>query len=198
MDEKLITPETKKKLLATASLVLRESEKALIQSIEMRRRLNIDGSHEDYVFWNAYEFILLVQFDVSCLMRDMVSHESELGPNLYARLLVLTIHESTLTMRRLLSKDFQELLGSTLGSDVGAAVRQVHSSVQKLFEKCNQQMGAVRDGIVGHRDADADIRVELLERADVQKVTDLTIELLQTLGSLLPYLYLYITMKIAP
>ena len=151
----------------------------------------MDVSHKDYAIWNAYEFILLVQFDVSCLMRDMVSHESELGPNLYARLLVLTIYESTLTMRRLLSRNFQSTLENALEIENNSALRQIHSRVQRLFEECNLQMGAVRDGIVGHRDADADVRVELLEKADVQEVTDLTIELLQTLGAILPYFFLY-------
>src|SRR5688572_3660085 len=137
---------------------------------------------------NAVELMLLMEHDQSCLLADWATHTGTLRGNLYGRLLVLTIHESLKVMKSLLGPRFREQLVGALGEpEADAALKQLHSAVCKTSDNCEKQFGDLRDGLVAHRDHDADIRFALLEAATEHQVAGLAVSVLEVTTKLLPY-----------
>ena len=193
MDDRPITDESRARLLDLLKETRSGFEPTFNRTVEMRRTLESLQIPHDAAILNVIEFALLLKFDLSCLLCEMIDDDSALRSNLYARLQILTVHESCLTLKSLLAKKFRTEMIVALGALADDSVlRKVHSDVCHLFEKSSREFGDVRDGIVAHRDADPEARVQLLEKADVRAVTDLVIEMLRILESvlrtLLPYL----------
>ena len=137
------------------------------------------------MLFNGFEFLLLFQHDLSCLLADFATHTGTFRGNLYARLILLTIHESALTMRAVLAKDFREQLARTLGrEELDHTVRQIHSRLDALFEESNATFGHVRHGIVAHRDRSAETRITLLNDAGQERIGQLVVEILPIVLSL--------------
>ncbi|GEM_PF-3984858 len=173
--EKLITPEQIETLLKISEEVRAASEELFLGSIKVRRALDKKGVKFDAAILNVFEFVQLLNFDLSCLLSDMIKCNSPLRQNLYARFLILTIHESCLTLRKLLASEFRYELSQSLGLSDDNDLKQIHSRVCQLFERCNEDFGDVRDGMVAHRDNDPEIRIKLLEQAHIPAIADLVI-----------------------
>ena len=187
-----MTPQTRDQLLRVTAQHHSLADQTFQSNIRLRQALNHRGITEYDTVLNVLEFIYLLQADVAALTHDLALHPPSLRTNLYGRLLILTIHESALTLRGLLAvrfrRSFAELVPDHTTDD---ALKSAHSRICTLFERSNAMFGAVRDGIVAHRHANADTRVALLQQADVEKVASLAIELLEIHGLLLPLMLQY-------
>jgi len=187
-----VKEKTKKKLLSVSESVSNFSEEALLSSIEYRRKLKYNGVEFDEDILNILEFILLLNFEINCLLTDMVNSTSKLGPNLYGRHILLIIHESTLTLRSILAKQFKEDSEYVFKSIKIDELKNIHSRICKLHDKAVKKFGDVRNGITAHKDKDPDIRIKLIEDSDVREVTDLVLEFFPITIALQKPLYQYL------
>ncbi len=134
---------------------------------------------------------MLMYHDVATLNRDMVSRDADLQAALYARMVLLTIHESCLTLRGLLGRDFQDEARNAFGDEAVAAVRSAHSSLNAVFELANREFGDVRNGLGAHRDPDAHVRWRLLKKGSPHTVANIVIAFLTANVTLLGTLDVY-------
>jgi hypothetical protein len=174
-----ITPETRARVLKG----LARSEQVLEQSlggfVALRRRAARKGIPVVEATQNAFEFTTLTQFELSCLLRDMIQSDySRLRATLYAGLVLLAVYETSKKYRQILSSDFQGELGRVLGPDGTVEARSIHRSASDLYKKCDRDFGDVRRGLLAHRDPCAHERLRLLRKIDVRRIADLAIGLL--------------------
>jgi hypothetical protein len=187
-----ITPETKARLVATTEASIAYTEQTLQAVVGMRRTFEARGVRFEDAVFNVIEFVLLLQFDLSCFFAELVRYTGSLRGNLYARQIIITIHESALTMRSLLARRFREQLVAASGAPgLDTELKGIHSSIQALFDRCNARFGDVRDGIVAHRDSDPAVRTRLVEAADQEDVAILAADLQEVLNRLLIPLLAY-------
>lgn len=187
------TPEGRARILKEAETGLHLSEASLHQLVDIRRWAQSAGLLDDVQVLGAMEFTYFLHFDLVCLLAEMVRHGPTLRANLYARLIILTVYEASKEMRSLLAKDLREQITGATGSTViGEALKATHSSAVGLFERCNVKFGAVRHGVAGHRNADAEERIKLVQRADVEEVAQLTLEMLKIITQLLQHFDSYL------
>jgi hypothetical protein len=162
-----ITPENRALIIERVEASLPLAEESLIRMVAMRKEGAPGYSAAFEAVHNAAEFVLLLQFDFHCLLGDFVRHTGSWRGSLYARLLLLVIHESAVSFRSLLAKDFQAQLAVALGRETARdEAKALHKAASKLYERSEASYGVVRDGIVAHRDRNAETRSDLLEMVD--------------------------------
>ncbi len=158
------------------------AEENLDLIVQTRRKLEENGVTLDQRVFNVYEFILLLQHDLSALMCDMVRNHTRLGTSLYARLLILLIYETSEKLQKvLLAKDFREEYLAALDVEDNRSLIDAHKRASDLFKRCNSKYGAVRRGLAAHWDVDPDERQRLIDTAEVRPIADLAIEMLGVL-----------------
>jgi hypothetical protein len=173
--DKPITKEKTKKILELTKSISDNSEYALLRAIDYRRNED-HKSDTDESLSNLFEFILLLNFELSCFMRNMLNSESKLGPNLYGRHILLIIHESTLTLRSLIANQFKNDSESNLNQIDIDRFKKIHSNICKLHDKTAKKFGEIRNGITAHKDENAEERIKLIEESDIKEITDLALE----------------------
>jgi hypothetical protein len=132
---------------------------------------------------------MLAWFETSCLVHDVVYHESGLRANLYARFLVLSLYESSKRLRGLLARQFRDDLAAVLpGQFAEVELRKINSDMNAFFESCRKRFGDARDQIIAHREDDADVRMVQLYEADLEDVTGYAAEFLAIIGLIAPIL----------
>ncbi len=180
-----ITRRTKESLLALTDEGETLAYRILGKTIAMREAARTRGMaiHESVL--NALELTSLVRADVSCLLGGMIRADGAPRAVVYARHLILTVQESSLTFRSLLTQQFRDEFIAAVPTASDVDLRSIHRGFHELFERVNMEVGDIRDGIVGHLDRDADLRAALLRRLDVQLVAEFVIaemELMDSLG----------------
>ena len=189
-----VSAEAQALVRSTAGQTAELSARILDNLVTARSTLAPGFHSSELALINGVELILLAEHDLACLLSDLVSHTGTLRGNLYARLAILTIHESTHTLRSVIARPFREQLTLLVGGEHPMAdgiLRAAHSAIGTIYDKSEAQFGTIRDGIVAHRDRDPDLRVELLRAADEEAVASLAAELLAALLSLLPLIATY-------
>lgn len=179
-----ITPDQRQQLLGVSKQVRLASEETMAWAVTLRRSLqNGDEEHSNAVL-NAYEFVLLLQHDLSLLLSGLVQENTRLGTSMYARLLILALYESSKQMQKLLAKDFREQVVRVLDPDDDHRLKALHKRVSKIFDVSRQNFGVVRHGLAGHWTHDPEERQELIDHAEIQSVVDLVIEMLKLIQNL--------------
>jgi hypothetical protein len=194
MNAEPLTPETRRKLLEFTSETISVTGELFQTCVELRSRLRQARAETEYGILNAHELVLLVQFDVACLLNDLVTHNGTKRAQFYARLLILTLRESAGVLPGVLNHRFRADLVERLGAHLDSPLKHAHSLLSALFRDVETQFGDVRDGIVAHIDRDAERRVILLNRVNPEKVAKLTIDLMRALHILGPCFLAYMQM----
>jgi hypothetical protein len=145
------------------------------RTVNVRRGLQAKGMDYDAKVMNAYEFLWLLTFDLTCLLTDMVQAKRPFESKLYGRLLILTLHASLLEMRSLFARELRGRVVEVT-EDLGAESRlkALHSQIQNLFEVVNSEYGQLRNELVAHWTRDPSVRDQLLERVDVDRIARLS------------------------
>jgi hypothetical protein len=180
-----VRPETASKVALGMREAQAETERMLLDLVD-RRRISppsIDGLS---AIFDAIELVLLVRFELAVLMEDLATPRGSLRANFYGRMLLLTVYESSLSLRSILGRPFREALALAFAHlDLGADLRNVHSRINRLAQKCTEEYGEIRNGIIAHRDQDAECRMQLLEKISGSHVIDLALELSQVITEFL-------------
>jgi hypothetical protein len=126
--------------------------------------------HRDFLLLQG--LLWLMEFELATLLDDYLRSRGE-RRWLYARLLFLTLYESTKTLRSAFSKGLrQDMLATLPGSE--KQLNKMHSYIQTTFEDLNATYGDVRRKLVAHRDPDASIRSRLLGTLSPIDIKDLS------------------------
>jgi len=188
-----ITIETRQRLRDLGAQTAEVAGEAFTEFLFVRRSLEAQGPTPEAAVLNGVEFFLLLQHDFASLLADLATHTGTLRGNLYARLILLTVHESCLTMESILARPFREQLVAAIGrAEADSILRQVHSDAITLYRRSERDFGEVRDGIVAHRDRDAEVRARLIAATEEEQIAQLAIDLLDILHRLSPLIREYI------
>lgn len=187
-----MTPETKSRLLHMTDEAERLAGHAVENLIVQRRRALVGLAPQDEYLLNVIELALLAWHEISALSSDTVRYEGTFRANLYARLLVLSMYESAKRLKGLLGPDFLQAARSVVpeGPTEGE-LRRVHSDMSRFFKSCRTRFGDVRDGIVGHRDPDPNVRLALLLRTDSESALQMAEQMLLIFDTLGPFIAAY-------
>jgi hypothetical protein len=175
--DQLVRPETALKVALAMREAQAETERMLLELVDRRRGSppRIDGLT---AIFDAIELVLLVRFELAVLMEDLATPRGSLRANFYGRMLLLTVYESSLSLRSILGRPFREALALAFSHlDLEADLRNVHSRIHRLAQQCTEEYGDIRNGVVAHRDQDAERRIQLLEEISGSHVIDLALEL---------------------
>ncbi len=188
-----LSPQTREELLEITARTYANATNLFNSAVTLRRRLSVVDLNFDVYALNVAELVYLLLADTAVLLNDMISHQPDFRANLYGRVLILTLHESSLTLRSLLGPRFRTSYALLVTNPAAETqLKACHSDICHFFERSNTMFGDVRDGIVGHRDQNAEIRATLLETADIDKVAKLAAALFVILTPLLAHLNAYI------
>lgn len=136
----------------------RKRGRALVGALEtcareaMRARRN--GLHASETVFNLALYFLVAERDIQTVKVDALTHLDKWARSLYARVVLLTIHELDLDkaggnrLRRALDDTHAPL---ELRQDLAAALRMVRTAQQKA----QRQFADLRNSTIAHRDADA-------------------------------------------
>lgn len=130
--------------------------------------------------FNAFEYVWLLEFDLAALLERMFKARTDMEAKLYARLLILTMYESLLEMRRLFAKSLREQAVDAMADDTAdLSFKRLHARIESLFRTCRKRFGRVRNELVAHRTGDPELRSQLLLAVDTDLVGRLAGETLQ-------------------
>lgn len=125
---------------------------------------------------DAAELVLLVRFELAVLMEDLATPRGALRANFYARMLLHTVHESALTLPRLLGHPLREALAAA-APHREAELEAVHARIHRLTQRCEEEYGDAHDGLLAHRSETAERRIASVGRIGGPCVLDLALEL---------------------
>jgi hypothetical protein len=128
-------------------------------------------------FLNVQGFLWEFELELACLLDDYIRSRGE-RRWLYARLLFLSLFESTKTLRRIFSIAYRREVEAVLGEESRNELNEIHRYIQSIFEDLNKTYGDVRNGLAAHRDPDARVRFKLLSTLSPLDIKDLAWELL--------------------
>ena len=177
MVPKPITAESKAELIRVAEV----GQVLAAELLPLAKTARHQGN-ADYHVWNAVEFVVLFQFELNTCLKVVVQAQPGPEAKFHARSLLLTVLESLLTMKRLLAKEFRSQLVSALGDPaLDRRLKSLHSEVNRLYEDYNSRYGELRNALVGHREADPEVRLRLLEVVDAEEAVLLALDALKVL-----------------
>jgi hypothetical protein len=166
---------TKKKLAAAAY--------ALEEVVKTRKKLEKYGISDVLCLYDAAQFCIMFDADLSVLARDMCCTSDWWQSRLYGRLLAMTMLECVEDIPAVLGKRFREAL-RTLVSD--PLQHQRVSTITKSlseFRKGNEaELRHVRHVAAAHRDHNVDAQLQVIESLNIKKLTALASDLNDLLG----------------
>lgn len=177
-----ITEGTRRALVEICQRCQRQSQ-TLLQNVVWLRRQGLGRDDDDWSrVFDGFELAQLANFEIAAFLENMVAEELDLKANLFARYLLHAIYENSKSLRGLLNHEFRASVEKVIArADVDQALRAAHSRISQVFRDSDRGFGDVRNGIAGHRDADAETRIMLIEKTDAQPIADLAIAMLQGL-----------------
>lgn len=142
---------------------LKSVEALLNSSIEWRKnceRFEVDSLIQ---LANIIQFIILVNYDMSCLLDDMCRKHSRLKRKIYTKHLILVMFEGTEDLKELLGKKVQDILKELNCSEsMINQIRQLHKELHEFINKNYSFFRQVRNTVIAHREHNAQEQIELL------------------------------------
>lgn len=125
-------------------------------------------------FINVQGLLWIFELELASLLDDYIRARGE-RRWLYARLIVLSLYESTRTLRGIFSRDYGKDLESRLGQENSKRIADLHGYIHHAFEDLNADYGDVRNHLLGHRNKDALRRWKALCSLDGLEIKDLCV-----------------------
>lgn len=175
-DDRPITPQMQNRLVAAAQEAADSTAQLMGNLYEIRRNWGSRFSRDTRIVLDAIDFGLLTRFEIVTLLGDMVKVGSDFSALLYSRLLLLSIYESTKTLRTVLDHEFRAaFLDLVPGEEWDERLKNCHSDLNRFFDQLAKSFGEVRKGVAGHRDPDYETRLKLLDAAHPEDIADVAI-----------------------
>jgi len=163
---------------------IRAGVDALGKCIETRKKLAQYSVPEVLCLYDAAQFCLMYDVDLTVLSRDMTCARNWWETRLYGRLLAMTMLECVEDLPAVLGKRFR---ASVVGIVPNAPHLQRLSDITKRlseFRKCHEKdLRHVRTIAAAHRDHDPALQVSVIETLDIPKLMRMAGELNDLLGA---------------
>lgn len=132
--------------------------------------------HTDFL--NFQGLLWMMQLELASLLDDYIRARDE-RRWLYARLLLLSLYESTKTLRRVFSRGLRKDIVERLGSTSETRVTNLHRYIHHAFEDLDADFGEIRNRLVGHKDPDPIARWQLMSAYTGLEFKDVAWEVLE-------------------
>jgi hypothetical protein len=166
---------TKKKLAAAAY--------ALEELAKTRKKLEKYRISEVACLYEAAQFCIMFDADLSVLARDMCCTSDWWQSRLYGRLLAMTMLECVEDIPTVLGKRFRESLRTLVSNERQRQRISVITKSLSEFRKSNEaELRRVRQIAAAHRDHNVNVQLDVIEKLNIKKLTVLANELNDLLG----------------
>jgi hypothetical protein len=132
--------------------------------------------HADFL--NFQGLLWMMQLEVASLLDDYIRSRDE-QRWLYARLLLLSLYESTKTLRSVFSPSLRRDILARLGPGSETRINNLHGYVHHAFEDLNADFSEIRNRLVGHKDRDAGVRWRMMSAYNGLEIKDFAWEILE-------------------
>jgi len=169
-----MSPETKKRLLATSEEGRKLASEGLDLLIAVRKQAALVDDADLTRVFGTFELSTLLFFETVTLLRDTAQAERPMDALLYSRLLLLTMYEGCTALCGALDHEFRAALARACAvPNNDDRVRRAHSALTKLRGRLQREWGDVRNGLSGHRDPNPEERLRLMNKAQPGDVVDM-------------------------
>ncbi len=151
----------------------REKEKALASTLaefakQAAKSLRY-GFKSSETLLNLGLFFLIAERDIQAIKIDALTHPDTWKRSLYARIILLTIHE--LDMGKVAGRKLQVALANAgVSEDIKHQVKQALRTVRSAQQKAQKQFAFLRNATIAHRDSDALLQYQSITQIDEMEV----------------------------
>ena len=151
---------------------------------EARRLLEKDKNLSAFVpLYNAVQYCGIADLDLSILVHQMMTAETDWRRKLYARLLAMTLVECIEDIESVMGKKFQNTASVVLnGSTHLNEVYEIRSTISKFGKQHGALLREIRNIAAAHRDRDAELQIVVINNTDIKNIWTLSMEFLNHLG----------------
>ena len=129
-------------------------------------------------FLNFQGLLWMMQLELASLLDDYLRARHE-RRWLYARLLLLSLYESTKTLRSVFSRGLRKDIVGRLGPESETRVTNLHRYIHHAFEDLEADFGEIRNRLIGHKDPDPIARWRLMSAYSGLELKDFAWEVLE-------------------
>jgi hypothetical protein len=167
------------KLRLTLKWSERERKKALAGAFETtikeyRKIQNSEFGASKKIF-NIALFFLLAERDLQAIKVDAFTHPDPWKRNLSVRIMLLIIHErdmSKVASGKVMKEIYEE---AKISDELKNSMVQAVRGISKAQKKTQKILTEIRNNTIAHRDSDAMLQYELIDKVDIQSAKE-TIE----------------------
>jgi hypothetical protein len=140
---------------------------------------------------NVGLFIQLVEYDFILLIHQYLrgANLSEWEQKYYARQVAALLYEASYDVPRLLGKEFRDCIGSIpLWENATSEVNSILKGFYQFKEHNNETLKEIRNCLAAHKDKNAELQLEIIEKLEPLDMMQLLSEFYSLLNSLVPFL----------
>jgi len=128
--------------------------------------------HNDkaFNFINSFAFYRLSFLDIALLLKNFLTSKADLEKKIYAKMLVLNLYEFTEDIPQIFGKDFKDALSILNNNELLDELKNIKKTIQKIKSESHTYLKEIRNTVVGHKDHNTFIQVEVLDKIDFDKV----------------------------
>jgi hypothetical protein len=149
-----------------------------IQQIDQAARKGGSKILPHPTYLNLQGLLWMLELEIACLLDDYIRSRDE-RRWLYARLLLLSLFESTRTLRGVFSREYRKDIELRLGAQNSERISELHGYIHHAFNDLNADYGEIRNRLLGHRDPDAALRWQLLSSINGQEIKEFAWEVIE-------------------
>ena len=155
----------------------------------------LEGNMADVLrLFDASQFCLMYEADLTILTRDMCCHSDEWEQRLYGRLLAMTMLECVDDVPTVLGKEFRKSLSAVMSDDMHRQrTNRVSGKLTDFRKRHERRLRSIRQIAAAHRDHDPNLITKVIENIDVSELmlmsvelSDLLAEFARAMGEVIP------------
>jgi len=128
--------------------------------------------HNDkaFDFINAFAFYRLSFLDIALLLKNFLTSKTDLEKKIYAKMLVLNLYEFIEDIPQIFGRDFMNALPDVVNNELLDELKNIKKAIQNIKTESHTYLKEIRNTVVGHKDHNTFIQVEVLDKIDFDKI----------------------------
>ena len=168
------------KLRLSLKLSEREDQKAMTNAFDVTireyRKIKDSDLDASKTIFNISLFFLLAEKDLQAIKVDAFSHRDPWKRNLSLRIMLLIIHERDLSKVASGNKMKTVYEQANISDDLKESMIKALRGVNKAQKKTQKLLSEMRNNTIAHRDSDAMLQYELIEKTEMNAVKEIITE----------------------
>jgi hypothetical protein len=159
---------------------LAQLEKTLKTLRETRAKAEKASMPKAVMIFNAAQFALIVQYDISALAHDALLSPDGWRRKLYCRFLALTLTEAVEDLSEILGWKFRQAVhGVFIDPELDKRTQALTKAMGTFTASYNKLLRELRHNVAAHRDHDASAQLRMIESVDCAQILDVTCEFVE-------------------